>query len=58
MATEIGAAASVTPAMPGNGAASGGQVELKKPANWDSMSQKEKCNWKKRRAKHKRNTES
>jgi hypothetical protein len=32
-ATEIGAAAAAALAMPGRGAASGGQVELTKPAN-------------------------
>ena len=52
-ATEIGAAAAVAPAMPGNGAASGGQVELTKPADWDSMSKVAKKHWKKNRAKHK-----
>jgi hypothetical protein len=42
MATEIGAAAAVAQAMLEKGAASGGQVELTKPANWDSMSQRAK----------------
>jgi len=41
-ATEPGAAAAVIQAMPGSGAASGGQVELTKLANWDSMSRKSK----------------
>jgi hypothetical protein len=57
-ATEIDAAAAVAQAMPGNGAASGGQVELTKPTNWDSMSQRAKKYWKKTRAKHKGNTQS
>jgi hypothetical protein len=42
MATEIGAAAAVAPKIPGSEAASGGQVELTKPANWNSMSQRPK----------------
>jgi hypothetical protein len=51
MATEVGAAASAALAMPGRGAASGGQVELTKPANWDSMSKAAKKNWKKESGK-------
>ena len=51
MATETGA-----DAMLERGAASGGQVELTKPANWDSMSQAAKKGWKKKRAKHKGGT--
>jgi hypothetical protein len=48
MATETGA-----DEMLERGAASGGQVELTKPANWDSMSQAAKKGWKKKRAKRK-----
>jgi hypothetical protein len=51
--TKIDAAAAVAPAMPGRVAASGGQVELTEPANWDSMSRKSKAYWKKKRAKYK-----
>ena len=56
-ATEFGAAAAAALAMPGNGAASGGQVELTKPADWDYMSMTaRKKNWKRSRAKHKGKT--
>ena len=51
-ATEAGAAAAVASAMPERGAASGGQVELTKPANWDSMSRSARRHWKKNRSKH------
>ena len=40
----------------GPGPPSPGQVELTKPENWASMSKREKCTWKKNRAKHKGNT--
>ena len=52
-ATELGAAAAAALAVPGREAASGGQVELTKPANRDSMSKRAKTDWKKKRAKHK-----
>ena len=52
MATETGAAAAVAQAMLETGAASGGQVELTKPANWGSMSLSARRHWKKNRSKH------
>ena len=55
-ATETGAAVACDQAMPGSGATSGGQVELTKPANWDSMSKTAKKDWKRKRAKHKGST--
>ena len=33
-----------------------GQVQLTKPANWGSMSQRAKKHWKTKQAKHKRNS--
>jgi hypothetical protein len=51
-ATEVSAAAAVAPARPGRGAASGGQVELTKQADWDSMSRPPRKKWKKNRAQH------
>jgi hypothetical protein len=55
-ATEIDEVAAAAPAMPEKVAASGGQVELTKPANWGSMSKNAKTNWKQNNAKHKGNT--
>ena len=57
-ATEIDEAAAVAPVMRERVAASGGRVELTKPANWNSMNRTAKKNWKKTRAKHKGDTHS
>jgi hypothetical protein len=52
-ATEICAAVAGDQAMPGSGAASRGQVELTKPANWGSMSKTSRNHWMRNRAKQK-----
>jgi hypothetical protein len=57
-ATKVGAAAEVDPTRHERVAASGGQVELTRPGNWDFMNQAAKKNRRKTRAKHKRNNHS